>query len=75
MPNTAVSDSMYTIAVALRVAREEELAFEAAAEVLEQRLDVRLARIEAQLAGLDARLRAWSTVSVDDAVRSGRGNQ
>ena len=47
--------------------REEELAFEAAAEILEQRLDVRLARIEAQLAGLDARLQAWSTVSVDDA--------
>jgi hypothetical protein len=62
-------------AVALRVAREEELAFEAAAETLEQRLDVRLARIEAQLAGVDARLQAWSTVSVDDAVRSGRDDQ
>ena len=59
----------------LRVAREEELAFEAAAEILEQRLDVRLARIEAQLAGLDARLQTWSTVSVDDAVRSGRDDQ
>jgi hypothetical protein len=47
------------------------LAFEAAAETLEQRLDVRLARIEAQLAGLDARLQAWSTGLVDDAVRSG----
>jgi hypothetical protein len=61
--------------VALRVARQEELAFEAAAEILEQRLDVRLARIEAQLAGLDARLQAWSTVSVDDAVRSRRDDQ
>ena len=45
------------------------------AETLEQRLDVRLARIEAQLAGLDARLQAWSTVSVDEAVRSGRDDQ
>ena len=64
--------AIVALAVALRVAREEELAFEAAAEILEQRLDVRLARIEAQLAGLDARLQVWSTVSVDDAVRSGR---
>jgi hypothetical protein len=32
------------------------LAFEAAAEILEQRLDVRLAGIEEQLANLDARL-------------------
>jgi hypothetical protein len=56
--------------VALRVARQEELAFEAAAEILEQRLDVRLARIEAQLAGLDARLQAWSTASADDDVCS-----
>jgi Ion channel len=67
--------AIVALAVALRVAREEELAFEAAAETLEQRLDVRLARIEAQLAGLDARLQAWSTVSVDDAVRSGRDDQ
>jgi voltage-gated potassium channel len=62
--------AIVALVVALRVAREEELAFETAAEILEQRLDVRLARIEAQLAGLDARLQAWSTVSVDDAVRS-----
>ena len=49
---------------------EEELAFEAEAETLEQRLEVRLARIEAQLAGLDARLQAWTPPdSVDDAVR------
>ena len=67
--------AIVALAVALRVARDEELAFEAAAEILEQRLDVRLARIEAQLAGLDARLQAWSTVSVDDAVRSGRDDQ
>ena len=48
--------AIVALAVALRVAREEELAFEAAAEILEHRLDVRLARIEAQLANLDARL-------------------
>jgi voltage-gated potassium channel len=68
--------AIVALAVALRVvAREEELAFEAAAEILEQRLDVRLARIEAQLAGSDGRLQAWSTVSVDDAVRRGRDDQ
>ena len=67
--------AIVALGVALRVAREEELAFEAAAETLEQRLDVRLAQIEAQLAGLDARLQAWSTVSIDDAVRSGRDDQ
>ena len=67
--------AIVALVVALRVARDEELAFEAAAEILEQRLDVRLAQIEAQLAGLDARLQAWSTVFVDDAVRSGRDDQ
>jgi voltage-gated potassium channel len=67
--------AIVALVVALRVAREEELAFEATAESLEQRLDVRLAQIEAQLAGLDARLQEWSTVSVDDAVRSGRSDQ
>ena len=66
--------AIVALAVAIRVAREE-VAFEAAAEILEQRLDVRLAQIEAQLAGLDARLQTWSTVSVDDAVRSGRHDQ
>ena len=67
--------AIVALAVALRIAREEELAFEAAAEILEQRLDLRLARIEAQLAGLDARLQASSPVSVDDAIRSGRDDQ
>jgi voltage-gated potassium channel len=67
--------AIVALGVALRVAREEELAFEAAAEILEQRLDVRLARMEAQLAGLDARLQAWLAVSVDDAVRTGRDEQ
>ena len=63
--------AIVALTVAIRVARQEELAFEAAAEILEQRLDMRLARIEAQLAGLDARLQAWSTVSADDDVCSG----
>ena len=67
--------AIVALAVALRVAREEELAFEAEAETLEQRLEVRLDRIEAQLAGLDARLQAWSPASVDDAVSGGRHEQ
>ena len=67
--------AIVALAVALRVAMEEELAFEAEAETLEQRLEVRLDRIEAQLAGLDARLQAWSPVSVDDVVRGGRDEQ
>ena len=67
--------AIITLAVALRVAREEELAFAEVAETLEQRLDVRLARIEAQLAGLDGRLQAWSKVPVDDADRSGPDDQ
>ena len=64
--------AIVTLMVALRVAREEEMAFEAAAETLEQRLDARLARIEAQLAALEAHLTTWSTVRVDDVARSGR---
>ena len=64
--------AIVTLMVALRVAREEEMAFEAAAETLEQRLDARLARIEARLADLDAHLKTWSTDRVDDVARSGR---
>jgi voltage-gated potassium channel Kch len=67
--------AIVTLVVALRVAREEEMAFEAAAETLEQRLDARLARIEAQLAALEAHLTTWSTVRVDDVARSGRDDQ
>ena len=66
--------AIVALAVALRVAREEELAFQVTAETLEQRLDVHLARIEAKLAGLDARWQASST-EVDDAARSGRDDQ
>ncbi len=67
--------AIVTLVVALRIAREEEVAFEAAAEILEQRLDARLTRIETQLARLDARLQTWSTVPVGDAGRSGRDDQ
>ena len=62
-------------AVTLRVAREEEMAFEAAAERLEQRLDVHLAQIASQLAGLDARLQEWSTIEAGDAMRSDQNDQ
>ena len=64
--------AIVALAVTLRVVREEELAFEAAAVSLEQRLDLHLTAITAQLAGLDARLQELSTISVDDAMRSDR---
>ena len=64
--------AIVTLMVALRVAREEEMAFEAAAETLEQRLDARLARIEARLADVDAHLKMWSTARGDDVGRNGR---
>lgn len=44
--------------LAARLARQEELAVTAEAESVEQRLEVRLARIEAQLDRLEAHLRA-----------------
>jgi voltage-gated potassium channel len=59
--------AIVSLAVTLRVVREEELAFETAAASLEQRLDRHLTAITAQLAGLDARLTALSPVSADDA--------
>jgi voltage-gated potassium channel Kch len=64
--------AIVALAVARRVALEEERVLEAEAGTLEQRLEVRLDRIEAQLAGLEARLQAWPRTSVDDATRSGR---
>jgi voltage-gated potassium channel Kch len=67
--------AIVALAVALRFAFQEERAFEAEAETLEQRLEARLARIEEKLAGLDASLQVWSAASVDDAVRSGRDEQ
>jgi voltage-gated potassium channel len=64
--------AIVALMVTLRVVRDEELAFEAAAESLERRLDLHLAQIAAQLAGLDARLQEWSTGSVNDATPSNR---
>ena len=64
--------AIVALGVTLRVVREEELAFEAAAASLEQRLDLHLTAIAAQLAGLDARLQERSSASVDDAERSER---
>lgn len=66
--------AILALAMALRVANEEEQAFEAEATILEQRLEVRLERIEAQLAGLDARLAAWSSTTVNESM-SGRGDE
>jgi len=63
--------AIVALAVTLRVVREEELAFESAADSLEQRLDMHLAQISSQLAGLDARLQEFSAL-VDDAMRSNR---
>jgi hypothetical protein len=51
------------LAVALHIAIDEERGFEAEAETLEQRLELRLDRIEAQLAGLDPLLTAGSPAS------------
>ncbi len=67
--------AIVALAVTLRVVRDEEVAFEAAATSLEQRLDVHLAAIAVQLEVLDARLREWSPVSVDEARRSDRDDQ
>ena len=67
--------AIVALAVTLRVVREEELAFEATAASLEQRLDVHLTAITAQLAGLDARLKELSAVSVDDATSSDGDDQ
>jgi voltage-gated potassium channel len=67
--------AIVALALAQRVAVEEERAFEAEAETLEQRLEVRLAQIEAQLTGLDARLKAWSPTSVNDTILGRRDDQ
>ena len=64
--------AVVALAVARGVALEEERALEAEAERLEQRVEKRLARIEAQLAALDGRLRAWPWPSDDEDTISGR---
>jgi voltage-gated potassium channel len=50
--------AIVALAVAHRVAREEERTLEAEAGTLEHRLEVRLDRIEARLRSLDAQLRS-----------------
>jgi voltage-gated potassium channel Kch len=64
--------AIVAFAMSLHVAFEEERAFEAGAGALEERVDVRLDRIEALLAGLDTRLNVWSPTSVKDSVRGRR---
>jgi voltage-gated potassium channel len=55
--------AIVALAVALHIAIDEERAFEAEARTLEQRLELRLDRIEAQLAGLDSLMKAASPTS------------
>jgi hypothetical protein len=56
--------AIVALAVALHIALDEERALEA--ETLEQRLEVRLDRIEAQLAGLDSLLKAGLPTSINE---------
>jgi hypothetical protein len=56
--------AVIALAVTLRLARQEELALQAEAESLERRLELRLARIEARLGGLDDHLQQWTTATV-----------
>lgn len=60
--------AIVALGVARRIAVEEEQAFEKGAETLEQRLEVRLDRIQAQLAGLEANMQAWQRASPHGAV-------
>ena len=60
--------AVIALALTVRFARQEELAVKAEAESLEHRLEIRLARIETQLDGLDARLQARSSAPSDDAA-------
>jgi hypothetical protein len=67
--------AVVALAVARRVALEEEQAMEAEAETLEQRLEVRLAGIEARLAGLDALLRAGSPTAAGEDTSGPQGER
>jgi voltage-gated potassium channel len=60
--------AVIALALTVRFARQEELAVKAEAESLEHRLEIRLARIETQLDGLDTRLQARSSAPIDDAA-------
>src|SRR5215217_7293143 len=61
--------------VALAVALQEEQAFQAEAATLEQRVEVRLVRIEALLDGVDAHLKAWSSTSANASISDRRKAQ
>jgi ion channel len=60
--------AIVALAMALHITLEEERTFEAEAETLERRVEVRLAGIEAQLADLDTYLKASQHTSVNDSV-------
>ena len=60
--------AIVALAMALPGALEEERTFEAEAKTLEQRVEVRLAGIEAQLADLDTYLKASRNTSVSDSA-------
>lgn len=60
--------AILALAMAIRVAIEEERAFDAEAKIFEQRIEVRLAGIEARLAGLDARLAARLPAAVNESM-------
>jgi voltage-gated potassium channel len=61
--------AVVALAVARRVALEEERSFEAEAGTLEHRLEVRLDRIEAQLAALEVHLSGRSTTTAVDGAQ------
>jgi voltage-gated potassium channel Kch len=65
--------AVIALALTVRFARQEELAVKAEAESLEHRLEIRLARIETQLDGLDTRLQARSAAPIDDAADNEAG--
>jgi voltage-gated potassium channel Kch len=67
--------AIVALAVALHVALQEEQAFQAEAATLEQRVEVRLARIEALLNGVDAHLKAWPSTSANDSMSDRREAQ
>ena len=67
--------AVVALAVARRVALEEERVLEADAQTLERRLEVRLDRIEAQLAVLTQHLQARPPACPADDVNDGRDRQ
>jgi voltage-gated potassium channel len=60
--------AIVALVMAVDVAHDEEQAFEAEAAALERRVEVHLDRIEAQLAGIEARLTASIASSINDSI-------